>query len=310
MRIGIIGLGGVGGYYAGLLAQSGNQVFGLARGAHLEAIRFRGIEVRTPDKCWVARMTVSDSAASLASAFEANDLLIVAVKAYSLHEVIPAIAAFVERGTTILPLLNGVDIVERLVDFGIPSEQLVGGLTYLSAARIAPGIVERRSPFQRVLVGEINGGVSPRTAGIAEVFRMAGADASAVEDLSQAIWQKFIFLVSVSAACGLARSPIGPLRDNAFGRRLIERAVREALTVARSRGIPLPDTEQYRVMDLIRSLPAEMRPSLLLDLEAGAPTEVEVLSETIARYAEKAGLATPIHDAAAASFAHKQRSQT
>ena len=304
-RVAVIGVGGVGGYYAGLLARAGHDVYALARGANLATMRERGLVVRTPDEEWNAAITVSDDARELSGSFEAKDLVLVTTKAYSLDGIAPAVRLFAERGSLVLPLLNGVEPAERLAELGVPSEQLIGGLTYISAARIEPGVVERRSAFQRVIVGEFPKGVSRRTENIATLFAEAGADATVSEDITLALWQKFVFLASLSAACGLTRLPVGPLRDSSLGMRLLERAVREAVAVGRARGVSLPEDEEERVLTLINSLPATFQPSLLLDLQAGAPTEVAVLSGAIARFAEEDTLETPIHDLAAIALAHQ-----
>jgi 2-dehydropantoate 2-reductase len=185
----------------------------------------------------------------------------------------------------------------------VPRGQILGGLTYIGAVRVGPGVFERRTPFQRVLVGELNGGTSQRAERIAAAFRDAGVDARALEDIAVALWQKFVFITSMAAACGLARSPIGPLRETALGRRLIERAVREVVTVGRARGVPLPPDEESRALALITSLPAPTTPSFLLDLQAGGPNELDVLSGAVSRLAEAAGIETPVHDTATAALA-------
>lgn len=303
MRVAIIGAGGVGGYYGGLLARAGYEVHLLARGAHLDALRRRGLEVHTPDGRWTVPVQATDDATALAEAFGPDDLALVAVKAYSLAEVAPAVQQLAARGAAVLPLLNGVDAADRLATFGVARAQLLGGVTYISAARTAPGVAERRSPFQRVLVGELAGDASERAERVAAAFRDAGAEAQAVDDIALALWQKYVFLVTLSAVCGLARSPIGPLRDTALGRRLIERAVREAVAVGRARGVALPADEEARVLALVVSLPAAMKPSFLLDLEAGGRTELDVLSGAVVRFADQAGIDTPVHDTAAAALA-------
>jgi 2-dehydropantoate 2-reductase len=137
------------------------------------------------------------------------------------------------------------------------------------------------------------------------MFADTGADATASEDITLALWQKFIFLASVAAACGLTRLPIGPVRDTPLGARLIQRAVREAVAVGRARGVALPADEEARVLNQINSLPPGMQPSLLLDLQAGSPTEVDVLSGAIAGFAEEGKIETPVHDAAAIALVQR-----
>jgi 2-dehydropantoate 2-reductase len=298
-RVAVLGVGGIGGYYAGLLARAGHDVFALARGANLTALRERGLVVRAPDEEWKSAITASDDAGELSASFEADDLALVTTKAYSLDGIAPAVRRFAERGALVVPMLNGVEAADRLIELGVARAQLIGGVTYISAVRIEPGVFERRSTFQRVIVGELPNGVSPRTKTIATMFGDAGAEGTSSEDITLALWQKFVFLASIAAACGLTRLQIGPVRDAPLGARLIERAVREAVAVGRARGIALPPDEVARVLNQINSIPATTQPSLLLDLLAGSPTEVDVLSGAIARFAEEGNIETPIHDAAA-----------
>jgi 2-dehydropantoate 2-reductase len=110
------------------------------------------------------------------------------------------------------------------------------------------------------------------------------------------LWQKFVFITALAASCGLARSPLGPLRDKPLGRRLLQRAVQEVVDVARARGIPLAADETAQVVGAIDALPPGTKPSFLLDLEAGGPNELDTLSGAVSRYAEAAKVSTPIHD--------------
>jgi len=302
-RIAVLGVGGIGGYYGGLLARAGHDVFALARGDNLAALRERGLVVRTPEEEWNSAVTASDDAGTLSKSFEAEDIALVTTKAYSLDGIAPAVGQFAERGAVVVPLLNGVQAADRLIELGVPRSQVIGGVSYVSAARVEPGVFERRSTFQRVIVGELPKGISSRAKKIATMFTDAGAEATASEDITLALWQKFVFLASIAAACGLTRLPIGPVRDTPLGARLIERLVREAVAVGRARGIALPRDEEARVLKQINALPPASQPSLLLDLLAGSPTEVDVLSGAIARFAEEAKIETPIHDAAAIALA-------
>lgn len=298
MKLVVLGSGAVGAYYGGLLARAGHEVTCFARGANLAAIAARGLEIRTPEGTFQARVTATDRVEALAPA----DVAILAVKSYSLPEIAPVVAHCAAQGATIVPLLNGVETTERLAQLGVPAPALVGGVTTISAVRVAPGVVERRSPFQIVVVGELDGRLSERVRAIAGAFRDAGVDARASDSIQVELWQKFVFLAALAAACGLARSPVGPLRADRLGRRLLQRAVDEIVAVARARGIRLPEGEAARVMGVIEGLPPGMKPSFLLDLEAGGQTELDILSGAVSRFAEQAGIAAPIHDTATAAL--------
>lgn len=298
MRIAILGAGGVGGYYGGLLARAGHEVVMLARGPHLDALRARGIEVRTPEETYTAPVRATDDPDALGGA----EYAILAVKNYALTGVAPVARGLAEAGSIIVPLLNGVEVVERLLGLGVPGEKVLGGLTAISAARVGPGVVERFSSLQRVVIGEVAGGGSDRAERIAAALRGAGAEAEVAADITAEVWRKFAFIASMAAACGLARSPVGPLRETPLGRLLIQRLVGEAVAVARARGVRLPEGEEDAILRFIDTLPAGMKPSLLLDLEAGGPTEVDDLSGAVARLGRQAGVLTPVHDTAAAAL--------
>jgi len=304
MRIAILGAGGVGGYYGGALARAGHEVSMLARGAHLDALRAGGLEVRTPEGTY----TVGVEAAGDPEAMGAVELAVVAVKTYSLPEIVPAARLLAERGAAVLPLLNGVDAADRLVEGGVPGAQVLGGLAEISAARVGPGVVERRSPFQRIVVGEREGGISEGAEGagraerIAAVFRESGVEARVSADITLDLWRKLAFISSMAAACGLARSPIGPVRRAPLGRLLIERAVREVGEVARARGVALTGDDEAKILAFADGLPDPMKPSLLLDLESGGPTEIGDLSGAVSRLGRLAGVDTPVHDVATAAL--------
>jgi 2-dehydropantoate 2-reductase len=306
MRIAILGAGGVGGYFGGALARAGHTVSMLARGAHLDALRERGLEVRTPEGSFTVAVAATDDPAKLGPL----DLAVVAVKGYSLPEIAPAVRLAAESGALILPLLNGVEAADRLVASGVPDGQVLGGLTEISAARVAPGVVQRFSTFQRVVVGERSGGISERAERIAAAFREAGADAQASADITADLWRKLAFISSMAAACGLAGSTVGEIRDRPLGHLLIERAVREVLTVGRALGVKLTADDEVKVLGFVDSLAPGLKPSFLLDLESGGRTEIDDLSGAVSRLGRKVGVETPMHDVAVAVLGNAEEAET
>jgi 2-dehydropantoate 2-reductase len=307
MRVAILGAGGVGGYYGGVLARSGHEVHVLARGTNLAALRQKGLEIRTPEESFVVQVKAGDDV----KPFGPVDWAIVAVKTYSLAEVGPAARYLAERGAVIVPLLNGVDIADRLVELGVPKHNVIGGLTTISAVRTGAGIFERRGKIQQVVLGEFpdarlaqtkDQGQGGRVERIAEAFRQAGAETRVSSDIRTDLWRKFAFIAPMAAACGLSRTPIGPVRATSLGRLLLERGISEVISVGRAQGIPLGDDELDRIMKFSEALPETNKPSLLVDLEAGRPTEIEDLSGAVSRMARMVGVETPIHDTAVAAI--------
>lgn len=299
MRIAILGAGGVGGYNGALLARAGNEVQLYARGQHLQAIRTSGLGVTEPDgSTWVAAVGATDDVAALRGA----ELALVTVKAYDLDAIGPVAADLGKHGATVVPVLNGVEAAERLEQLGVPRQSLLGGLAFVSAERAGPGQVARKSPFNRVVVGELAGGLSDRARAIAGALAAAGIEARASAEMPLELWRKFVFITTIGSCCGLARTSIGPVRAAPMGQALLERATGESVAVGRSMGIGFAADEVTRVLDQVRALPAAMKPSFLLDLERGGKTEIDVLGGAVSRLGHQVGVPTPVHDTAVAAI--------
>lgn len=298
MNIGIVGAGAIGSYYAASLQRAGHVVRLLARGHHLTAIREHGLVLRTPGE----EVTVRVTAGTDVSVLDGAEYVLVAVKSYTLRDVADTLALCARRGATIVPLLNGVDIAERLASFGVPRTAMLAGLATISVARVGPGVVERRTPFDRVIVGELDGTISARASALADAFVAAGSDARATEHIQLELWRKFVFLVPMSVACGLSRAPLGVVFQTAAGRELVSRAIAEIVAVSRAAGTALSDADASRTLDALRALPAAMKPSFLLDLERGGPNETDVLAGAVSRLGRAHGVETPVHEVATLAF--------
>ena len=299
MEIGIVGAGNIGSYYAGLLSNAGSAVRLVARGPHLDAIKARGLEVRTPDSTFVAYPRVG-SDPSLVDDCEA---VIVSVKSYSLAEVAPGLVAAASKGAAILPLLNGVDVADRLAGLGVPRDSILGGLVAVSVVRTEPGVVERRSPFERVVIGEFDRQPSDRARGLVDAFAAAGSAAELSPDISFDLWRKFAFIVPMNVVCGLSRGPMGPVISSERGRKLVADSLHELAEVARALGVSFGHEDEAKTCRELLALAPEMRPSFLADLERGGPTELDALVGTVSRLGHEHGVPTPIHDVATAAFA-------
>jgi 2-dehydropantoate 2-reductase len=298
MRVAVVGAGGIGGYYGGLLARAGHPVGLLARGEHLRAIESRGLEIREPGGSFTAKVRASDRVEDLLP----SDLALVTVKSYSVPDVAPAVRRLAEEGAVVLPLLNGVEACESLAQRGVPENQLLAGLTVISAARIAPGVIERKSDFQSIVLGERQGGGSDRAERVAAIFREAGVETRVSTEIGVDLWRKFLFIASIAAACGLSRAPIGAVQRAPLGKLLLQRAVGEIAAVARARGIPLPFGDEGSTVERTLALAPGLKPSFLLDLERGGPNELDVLSGAVSRLGREHGVPTPVHDTAVAAF--------
>jgi 2-dehydropantoate 2-reductase len=301
MRIAILGAGGVGGYFGALLARAGHDIVLYARGENLNAIREHGITIRDVNGAFTVPIGATNDVAGLAGA----SFAIIAVKSYSLNEIAPVARELALGGATIVPLLNGVEAASDLERDGVPRSQLLGGQTNVSAFKAEPGVIQRALWRERVVVGELDGVLSDRVMSLVEVLRSGGIESIATTNIVVELWRKFNMLCAMAAACGMARSDVAGIRDTQLGHLLIERAVGEIAAVGRAKGVALPDSQEADIMRGIEALPGTMKPSFLLDVERGGPTELDVLSGAVSRFGRDTGVPTPVHDTAAAVLARR-----
>ena len=293
MRILVMGSGGIGGFFGGHYAKAGHEVTFVARGAHLDAIRRRGLEVRSPA---LGDFTVHAPAETDTRRIGSVDVVILATKAYDNDSALPQIEPMLGDATAILPLQNGVDSTTELAArYG--EGPVLGGVAYIATALAAPGIIEQTGAHRRIIFGEVFGSLPRRSGRVGAIHdALSGADiqSEAVGDGRVPIWEKFIFLVSLAGFTGAARLPIGPLWGDPFIRRMFLDASREVEGLARAEGVPVAADVVERIPKYFETIPGSMRSSLLIDLAQGQRIEVEQLHGAVVRRAEKAGVPAPI----------------
>jgi 2-dehydropantoate 2-reductase len=298
MRIAIMGAGGIGGYYGGLLARAGNDVTFIARGAHLAAIQRIGLRVESVHGDFQIR-----PAQATADPVEVGpvDLVLVSVKTYDLDGVAQAMRPLVGPETVVLPLLNGLDAAERLAA-ELGEEPVIAGLAHISAAIAEPGLVRQISPLRRITFGERSGEISPRAERIRDALDESGIEAVLTPAVDVALWEKFIFIASISGVCCLSRQPVGVVVATPELWGLYEDALREVEAVARARGVSVDPDVVKDTLQMAEGFAPQTKPSLLVSLEAGRRLELEAMIGTVVRYGRAAGVPTPIHRVAYAAL--------
>jgi 2-dehydropantoate 2-reductase len=293
MRFGILGSGAVGGYYGAKLANAGHDVTFVARGAHLEAIRARGLEIRSPA---LGDFTVHARAEQDTARVGPVDVVLFAVKAYDNPSALPLLAPMITEATAVLTVQNGVDSAADVASAAGEARTL-GGTTYIATALEAPGVIVQTGTHRRIVFGEAFGELprmSDRVRAIHEAFSSADIQSFPVEDGRVPIWEKFVFLAAIAGFAGAARLPVGPLRGDPFTRAQFLAACREIEAVARAEGVPVAADVVDRIGPYLDGIPGSMRPSLLIDLQAGKRIEVEALQGAVVRRAAKLGVPAPI----------------
>jgi 2-dehydropantoate 2-reductase len=293
MRIAILGSGAVGGYYGAKLARAGHDVTFIARGAHLAAIRERGLQVKSSELGdFVAHGTAEEDTSKVGPV----QVVLVAVKTYDNATALPLLRPMLGRDTAVLTVQNGVDSPDQVAAVA-GEDRTLGGTTYIGTALEAPGLIVQTGTHRRIVFGEAFGdlpNVSDRVTAIHEAFAGADIQSFPVGDGRVPIWEKFVFLASLAGFTGAARLPIGPVWADPFTRAQFLAASREIEALARAEGVPVAADVVDRMIPYIDGIPGSMRSSLLIDLQQGKRTEVEALQGAVVRRAEKLGITTPI----------------
>jgi 2-dehydropantoate 2-reductase len=293
MRFAVLGSGAVGGYYGARLARAGHDVTFIARGAHLEAIRARGLEIRSP---LLGDFVVRARAEEDTGKVGAVDVVIVAVKTYDNPAALPLVKPMLAPHSTVLTLQNGVDSVSELAAT-VGERAVVGGTTYIATALAHPGVIEQTGTHRRIVFGEVFGELprtSDRVTQLHDAFTGADIQSEPTEDGRISIWEKFIFLVALAGFAGAARLPIGPVWADPFTRERLLDGCREIERLARAEGVPVASDVINRIRSYIDGIPGSMRSSLLIDLSQGKRIEVEALQGSVVRRAARAGVDVPI----------------
>src|SRR6266571_1569342 len=238
MKIAMMGSGGVGGFFGGRLAHAGYDVSFIARGAHLAAMRERGLTIENEPQGDIRIPTVraTDDPASLGTI----DLVILSVKLWDTEAAIRQIKPLVGPNTGVLSLQNGVikdDILRR--EFG--EAAVMGGVCYVATHVKRPGVIHQTGTMQRAVVGEYHGRKSERAAFLHEALVRAGVKSELAADVHKAIWEKYVFLVGLSATTTAMRTTIGPIRENPQTRAFLLDVMREAAAVGRANSVDLPE---------------------------------------------------------------------
>ncbi len=294
MKIAFMGSGGVGGFYGGRLAHAGYDVAFIARGTHLEAMRKHGLTIENAPQgdIHLPKVNVTDDPAAIGPV----DLVIIAVKLWDTESAAMAVKPMVGPHTAVLSLQNGVtkdDILRR--EFG--DAAVMGGVGYVATHIARPGVIHQTGTMQRLVFGEYDGRRTPRAEALLEALLRAGIQAELVSDVRKALWEKYTFLVGMSATTTTMRMPIGPIRSNPQTRAFLFDIFKETVAVGRALGVALPENYAEDRLALTDRMPEDMTTSMHHDFERGNPLEVEWLSGGVVQLGKKAGVPTPANRA-------------
>ena len=292
MKFAIFGTGGVGGYFGGRLAQAGQDVTFIARGRHLAQITEAGLRVDSIGGDFAVKPAkATDSPQSVGEV----DVVIVATKAWQLSESIGQLKHLVGERTMVLPLLNGIEHMDLLVDaFG---SRVLGGLCRISSFVAGPGHITHVGIKPSLAFGELTNEKSGRVKALFDVFSLAdGVTVDVPENIQVAMWEKFVFICSTSGVGAVTRQSMDVFRAVPETRALFESAAREVESVGRAKGVALPADMVEALMKRIDSLPAGMVASMQKDIMEGRPSELEAQTGAVIRMGRALKTPTPSHE--------------
>jgi 2-dehydropantoate 2-reductase len=290
MRIAVIGVGGVGGYFGGRLAQAGLEVTFIARGATLEALRERGLRVDSIlGDFVVSPVSATDDPTSVGPV----DAILMAVKAWQIPEAAAQIAPMLGEDTMVVPLENGIDAPEVLSQI-IGERHVLGGLCAIVSFSLAPGHIRHAAAEPVVMFGELDNSRSERVERLRVAFAEAGVNVEVPPDIRRSMWTKFLFIATLSGIGALTRVPIGVWRADEEIRAVADRSLREVLRLATARGIDLGEDAIERTWQRYDGLAPDSTSSMQRDIMEGKPSELEAQLGAVIRLARESGVEVPV----------------
>ena len=296
MRIGIIGIGGVGGYYGGRLAlkytgRSEHEVIFFARGAHLAAIRKDGLKLVTVDAEYVVRPTqATDNPGEMGRL----DLALFCTKSYGLEEAARAVSRNLDYDSVVLPLLNGVDITDRLRAV-LPQATVLYGGVFISCAIQGPGLVKQAGGTGQLFFGPDNPADVEKYRPIEALLQDAGIKAELSADALLPLWTKYIFIGPMAGVTSLTGKPFGEVLGSPDDLVLVEGMMKEIEAVARIKGVSFPADIVQASLGKAASFAPATKTSMQLDYERGNPTELDIFIAYMVKAGKELGIPVPLH---------------
>ncbi len=294
-KILIAGIGGVGGYFGGLLSkeyESHNdiEISFFARGAHLQEIKDKGLKVVKGGNEFRTRPKLSSN--------KPNDIgivncLIVCTKVYDLEEIIEQLTPCIDNQTIILPLLNGVDSSDRIKSV-LPNAQVLNGCAYIISKIKAPGVVENFGNIQTLYFG-IDQKKPTELVELEKLLITAGIEAIHTDQISKVKWEKYIFISATATATSYFKSSIGEILSDNNKCSLLKELINEVTQIAKAKGVAISVGIQKEVLRKLESLPFETTSSMQRDFMNGNRTEVSSLTEFVVKTGLELNVRTEVY---------------
>ena len=290
MRIAVMGAGSIGGYFGGMLAQSGHDVTLIARGKHLETIRKDGLKILNDDGHFLVKCDATDDPTGIGVV----DLVLLTVKTYQNDMAIPPLRSLIDSSTSILCLQNGMDSYQSITRL-LQIQDPLPGAAYIEASVQSPGIIRQSGTVVKIVFGELNGTLSSRGTEIQKVLSDSGIDTQFTTDILKTLWTKFLFISTMAGITCLTRETLAQLVPKEDWPNIIIDCMKEIEAVGRGNNINLENDVVKTTMDYITESLENMQASMHTDLMAGRPLELDALNGAVVRAGKLADIPTPIN---------------
>ena len=301
-RIAILGIGGVGGYFGGYLAEYYRhskevEIIFIVRAATEKIIREKGLKLITTTE---EKIIFPFMVASNPSDIGEIDYLLCCIKSYDLEESLGKLKGCITNNTVILPLLNGVDAKER-ISMIYPNTEIWEGCVYIVTRLIAPGIVKESGKLHSLYFGS-NTAAKDKLLFLEKILKEAGLDAFLSSDIQQTLWEKFLFLSSLANMTTYMNMPVGKVLEDEEGKKTLIELVNELKLIADAKHIPLPADVVESTISKIEKLPFDATSSMHSDYQKGSKTEYLSLTEYVSKLGDTYKIETPAFDKILAEF--------
>ena len=263
MKIVVMGTGGVGGYYGGLFASQGHDVFFVARGAHLKAIQEQGLQIFSVHGDFTVHPV---NAGEDPAEFGIADLVLFCTKTYDTEQSARKLLPVMGPQTMVMSFQNGVNSAER-IGAVLGMQHMIGSATWISSMIEQPGVIRQLSMFRRVAFGELDGSPSARIQALCQAWSELGIDLECSEDILKVLWTKFMFISAISGIGSMVRLSVGDYRSLPETRTLMASLMREVEAQARAQGIRLASDIVSQSLAFIDQASPLLRPSMQADVE-------------------------------------------
>lgn len=296
MRIAIVGIGGVGGYFGGKLAKeyenSGqHEIIFIVRGQHLAAIKEKGLQLFTREGDYVAKPKLATDNPVQAGIF---DLVFFCVKSYHLEVSALALKANINKNTVVMPLLNGVNIAERLRAV-LPDADIVRGCVYISSFIEKPGVVCQTEGSCKLTFGTDDKSANQYQY-ILDILVQAKVDARLTDKISQALWIKYLLICPLGSLTAAAGKTFGGIIEDTKLKNKLREMIKEVKSIAAARKIELPEDIVDKTLESIGRFAYDTKTSMQVDRERGKDTEIDIFTKYIIELGKELSIPTPLHN--------------